>query len=98
MEDKRVDLGSLIIIYYLRCDPSSLLTKWKTQTICQAQKNFVIIHIKSLGEAVIYNWYPKVHGAEGREYDRVHVVPLEVDNEKYPVDLDGQAAQLWEKA
>ncbi|MEE9611325.1 MAG: hypothetical protein V3W19_08735 [Desulfatiglandales bacterium] len=42
--------------------------------------------------------YPKVHGPEGREYDRVHVVPLEVDNEKYPVDLDGQAAQLWEKA
>ncbi|MBW1705420.1 MAG: hypothetical protein JRJ86_09670 [Deltaproteobacteria bacterium] len=42
--------------------------------------------------------YPKVHGAEGRKYDRLYVVPLEVDNEKYPVDLDGQAAQPWEKA
>lgn len=54
--------------------------------------------ITGLGGAVISMRYPKVHGAEGRKYDRVYVVPLEVDNEKYPVDLDGQAARLWEKA
>ncbi len=42
--------------------------------------------------------YPKVHGAAHKEYDRVHVVPLEVDDEKYLVDLDGQTADLWEKA
>ncbi len=49
--------------------------------------------MSGLNEAVISRRYPKVHGAEGREYDRVHVVPLEVDGEKYLVDLDGQAAQ-----
>ena len=41
--------------------------------------------------------YPKVDGAEGRKYDRVYVVPLEVDNEKYPVDLDGRRPNLGKR-
>ena len=53
--------------------------------------------ITGLGGAVISMRYPKVDGAEGRKYDRVYVVPLEVDNEKYPVDLDGRRPNLGKR-
>jgi len=53
--------------------------------------------IKGFAVAVISMRYPKVHGAESRKYDRLYVVPLEVDNEKYPVDLDGRPPNLGKR-